>query len=258
MHDKDAVLARTEGFSSAKSGAVTTHKGVRTARSSMSPGPDSTCSTRFNVRRGRVCSASAPGWVSPQLVCGTRGQSRALRIERLVDELRTGANGSEAAYVLGRIGDPATLDVLAKALRQRDKGTGPKAPPHWLSFKIRGRRRRCCGPRMTSGPHRPSPRLLRHKRSPTRAGTGSRLSDDRTPQMRPSYQRTRRNHQRPAAARQVGHSPSPVRMGSSADVSRAQPALTSAPSGRPDYCGSLMQDRGSGSSHRVTLRRAVA
>jgi HEAT repeat protein len=41
-------------------------------------------------------------------------------IETLVCELRMGSNSAEAAYVLGRIGDPETLDVLAKALRHRD------------------------------------------------------------------------------------------------------------------------------------------
>jgi HEAT repeat protein len=41
-------------------------------------------------------------------------------IEPLVGELRTGPNAAEAAYVLGRIGDPQTLDVLVKALRHRE------------------------------------------------------------------------------------------------------------------------------------------
>jgi HEAT repeat protein len=41
-------------------------------------------------------------------------------IGALVDELRTGSNPTEAAYVLGRIGDPRTLDPLVKALRHRD------------------------------------------------------------------------------------------------------------------------------------------
>lgn len=41
-------------------------------------------------------------------------------IETLVCELRMGSNAAEAAYVLGRIGDPHTLDVLVKALRHRD------------------------------------------------------------------------------------------------------------------------------------------
>jgi HEAT repeat protein len=41
-------------------------------------------------------------------------------IETLVCELRVGSNAADAAYVLGRIGDPQTLDVLVKALRHRD------------------------------------------------------------------------------------------------------------------------------------------
>jgi HEAT repeat protein len=41
-------------------------------------------------------------------------------IEPLVSELREGLNPSEAAYVLGRIGDPQTLDVLVKALKHRN------------------------------------------------------------------------------------------------------------------------------------------
>jgi HEAT repeat protein len=40
-------------------------------------------------------------------------------IEPLVGELSAGLNPAEAAYVLGRIGDPQTLDVLVKALRHR-------------------------------------------------------------------------------------------------------------------------------------------
>jgi HEAT repeat protein len=43
-------------------------------------------------------------------------------IEPLVIELRTGSNPADAAYVLGRIGDPQILDVLVKALRHRDAG----------------------------------------------------------------------------------------------------------------------------------------
>jgi HEAT repeat protein len=41
-------------------------------------------------------------------------------IEPLVAELRNGLNAADAAYVLGRIGDPETLDVLVKAMRHRD------------------------------------------------------------------------------------------------------------------------------------------
>jgi HEAT repeat protein len=41
-------------------------------------------------------------------------------IEPLVAELRGGLNSADAAYVLGRIGDPETLDVLVKALKHRD------------------------------------------------------------------------------------------------------------------------------------------
>jgi HEAT repeat protein len=41
-------------------------------------------------------------------------------IEVLVGELRTGSNAADAAYVLGRIGDPETLAVLVKALGHRD------------------------------------------------------------------------------------------------------------------------------------------
>jgi HEAT repeat protein len=41
-------------------------------------------------------------------------------IEALVGELGTGSNPAEAAYVLGRIRDPQTLDPLVKALRHRD------------------------------------------------------------------------------------------------------------------------------------------
>jgi HEAT repeat protein len=41
-------------------------------------------------------------------------------IGALVAELRTGANPADAAYVMGRIGDPKTLDVLVKALRHRN------------------------------------------------------------------------------------------------------------------------------------------
>jgi hypothetical protein len=41
-------------------------------------------------------------------------------IEPLIGELRTGSNPADAAYVLGRIGDPDTLDVLVKALRHHD------------------------------------------------------------------------------------------------------------------------------------------
>jgi HEAT repeat protein len=44
-------------------------------------------------------------------------------IEALVGELRTGSNPADAAYVLGRIGDPETLDVLVKALRHPDAET---------------------------------------------------------------------------------------------------------------------------------------
>jgi HEAT repeat protein len=42
-------------------------------------------------------------------------------IEPLVGELREGLTPADAAYVLGRIGDPETLDVLVKALRHRDR-----------------------------------------------------------------------------------------------------------------------------------------
>lgn len=41
-------------------------------------------------------------------------------IDALVDELSTGSNATEAAYVLGRIGDPRTLAPLLKALRHTD------------------------------------------------------------------------------------------------------------------------------------------
>jgi HEAT repeat protein len=41
-------------------------------------------------------------------------------VDALVDELRAGPNAADAAYVLGRIGDPATVDVLVKGLRHRD------------------------------------------------------------------------------------------------------------------------------------------
>jgi HEAT repeat protein len=41
-------------------------------------------------------------------------------VEPLVGELRAGLNPADAAYVLGRIGDPQTVDVLVKALRHRD------------------------------------------------------------------------------------------------------------------------------------------
>jgi HEAT repeat protein len=38
----------------------------------------------------------------------------------LVNELRSGSNPGEAAYVLGRIGDPGTVGPLVKALRHPD------------------------------------------------------------------------------------------------------------------------------------------
>jgi HEAT repeat protein len=41
-------------------------------------------------------------------------------IDALVAELHTGSNPADAAYVLGRIGDHETLDVLVKALQHRD------------------------------------------------------------------------------------------------------------------------------------------
>jgi HEAT repeat protein len=41
-------------------------------------------------------------------------------IDALVDELSTGSNPGEAAYILGRIGDPRTLDPLVNALRHTD------------------------------------------------------------------------------------------------------------------------------------------
>jgi HEAT repeat protein len=41
-------------------------------------------------------------------------------IEPLVGELHTGVHAADAAYVLGRIGDPETLDVLVRALRHRE------------------------------------------------------------------------------------------------------------------------------------------
>jgi HEAT repeat protein len=41
-------------------------------------------------------------------------------VEPLVRELSNGSNQADAAYVLGRIGDARTLDVLVKALRHRD------------------------------------------------------------------------------------------------------------------------------------------
>lgn len=41
-------------------------------------------------------------------------------IEPLVGELRAGFNPAEATYVLGRIGDPETLDVLVEALRHHE------------------------------------------------------------------------------------------------------------------------------------------
>lgn len=41
-------------------------------------------------------------------------------IEALIGELRTGSNPAEAAYVLGRIGDPETLAALVKALGHCD------------------------------------------------------------------------------------------------------------------------------------------
>jgi HEAT repeat protein len=41
-------------------------------------------------------------------------------VEPLVGELRAGLNPADAAFVLGRIGDPQTVDVLVKALRHRD------------------------------------------------------------------------------------------------------------------------------------------
>jgi HEAT repeat protein len=41
-------------------------------------------------------------------------------ITPLVGELRTGSRPAEAAYALGRIGDPRTLDVLVEALGHRD------------------------------------------------------------------------------------------------------------------------------------------
>jgi HEAT repeat protein len=40
--------------------------------------------------------------------------------DTLVRELRMGSNAADAAYVLGRIGDPHTLDALVKALRHRN------------------------------------------------------------------------------------------------------------------------------------------
>jgi HEAT repeat protein len=41
-------------------------------------------------------------------------------IDALVDELRTGPAAADAAYVLGRIGDPQTIDLLVEALRHDD------------------------------------------------------------------------------------------------------------------------------------------
>jgi HEAT repeat protein len=41
-------------------------------------------------------------------------------VEPLVDEMREGLNPADAAYVLGRIGNPETLDVLVKGLRHHD------------------------------------------------------------------------------------------------------------------------------------------
>jgi HEAT repeat protein len=41
-------------------------------------------------------------------------------IDPLVHELREGVNPADAAYVLGRIGDPRTLNVLVKSLRHRN------------------------------------------------------------------------------------------------------------------------------------------
>jgi HEAT repeat protein len=41
-------------------------------------------------------------------------------VERLVAELSTGSNPADAAYVLGRIGDPNTLGALVKGLKHRD------------------------------------------------------------------------------------------------------------------------------------------
>jgi HEAT repeat protein len=41
-------------------------------------------------------------------------------IDALIDELRTGPSAADAAYVLGRIGDPETIDVLIEALRDDD------------------------------------------------------------------------------------------------------------------------------------------
>jgi HEAT repeat protein len=41
-------------------------------------------------------------------------------IDPLVEELRQGVNPADAAYVLGRIGDPRTLEALVKSLRHRD------------------------------------------------------------------------------------------------------------------------------------------
>jgi hypothetical protein len=56
-------------------------------------------------------------------------------IEHRVSELRTGSNPADAAYVLGRIGDAQTLDVLVKALRHRHARFGPRVPPHWRNFR---------------------------------------------------------------------------------------------------------------------------
>ena len=41
-------------------------------------------------------------------------------VDLLVHELREGVNPADAAYVLGRIGDPRALDVLVKSLRHRN------------------------------------------------------------------------------------------------------------------------------------------
>jgi HEAT repeat protein len=41
-------------------------------------------------------------------------------IEHLIGELHRGVHAADAAYVLGRIGDPETLDVLVRALRHRE------------------------------------------------------------------------------------------------------------------------------------------
>ena len=43
-------------------------------------------------------------------------------VEALLDELSSGPNPAEAAYVLGRIADPRALEALVKALRHQDAG----------------------------------------------------------------------------------------------------------------------------------------